>query len=112
METVPKYSTLNIFGRDWREVVSEVSGRLTMEYIERYSLADTVEELTFVFLCVTSYQTPPFCVYLMTVVLEEILPLLCPHLPPLPPRPPLPHPHMYTGTSVIGTQTVIVCPNP
>ena len=52
-----------------------------------------------------AHRPPPFCVYLMTSVLKTMLPLLRRHPPPLSPRPPPPLSHMYTGASVITTQT-------
>ncbi len=55
---VAKYSTSDVLGRDWREVASELAGRLPQQCKERYRLADTVSELTFVFLCVTFRGSP------------------------------------------------------
>ena len=53
IQAVAKYSTSDVLGRDWREVASELPGRLPQQCKERYRLADTVAQLTFVFLCVT-----------------------------------------------------------
>ena len=53
VQTVAKYSTSNILGRDWTEVASEMPGRLPQQCQERYRLADILAELTFMFLCVT-----------------------------------------------------------
>ncbi len=53
IQVVAKYSTLDVLGHDWREVASEVSGRLPQYYKDHYRLTDTVARLTFVFLCVT-----------------------------------------------------------
>jgi hypothetical protein len=43
---------------------------------------------------------------------KTILPLSCPHPPPIPPCPHPPLSHMYTGESVITTQSDIVCISP
>ncbi len=43
----------------WREVASELLGRLSQQYKESYRLTDTVAKLTFVFLCVT-FRVSPF----------------------------------------------------
>jgi hypothetical protein len=53
MPAVAKYSTLDVLGRNWREVASKLPGRLPQQCKERYRLADTVAQLTFVFLRVT-----------------------------------------------------------
>ena len=50
VQVVPKYSTSDVLGRDWSEVASEMSGRSKHQCKERYRLADTVAELTFVFI--------------------------------------------------------------
>ena len=47
---VSKYSTSDVLGRDWSEVASELPGRSKQQWKECYGLADTVTELTFVFL--------------------------------------------------------------
>ena len=49
-QAVAKYSTPNVLGRDWIEVALELSGRLPLQCQERYRLAHTVVQLTFVFL--------------------------------------------------------------
>jgi hypothetical protein len=51
VEVVVKYSTSDVLGRDWSEITSELSGHSRQKYQERNRLPDTVEELTFVFLC-------------------------------------------------------------
>ena len=61
-------STSNILGRDWIEVASEMLGRLPQQCQERFSLADILAALTFVFLRVTfrgytTHRSPPYCVY-------------------------------------------------
>ncbi len=58
MQSVAKYSTNDVLGRDWREVASELPGRLPQQCKERYMLADTEAELTFVFLRVTFRGSP------------------------------------------------------
>jgi hypothetical protein len=85
MQTVTKYSTSDVLGRDWREVASELPGRSKKQWKERYSLADTVVELSFVFI-------------------RTIVHLMGPHPLPLPPCPQSPLSRMYTGTSVLETQ--------
>ena len=60
VETVTKYITNDVVGRDWREVASETSGHLSHQCQERYRFTETVEKLTFVFLCVT-FRGSPFC---------------------------------------------------
>ena len=50
VQAVAKYSTSNVLGRDWSEVASELPGRSYQQCKERYRLADTVTELTFVFI--------------------------------------------------------------
>ena len=53
-----KYSTSNVLGRDWSEVASELPERSKQQCKERYRLADTVAELTFVFLRVMFRGSP------------------------------------------------------
>jgi hypothetical protein len=53
VKVVPKHSTSDVLFPDWSEVVSELPGRSKQQCKERYRLADTVVELTFVFLRVT-----------------------------------------------------------
>ena len=50
MQAVAKYSTWDVLSRDWSEVAWELPGRSEQQCKERYSLADTVVQLTFVFL--------------------------------------------------------------
>jgi hypothetical protein len=50
VQVVAKYSTSDVLGRDWSEVVSELSGRSKKQCKECYRLADTVVELTFVYI--------------------------------------------------------------
>ena len=49
VQAVAKHTTSDILGRDWREVAWELPGRSAQQCKERYRLADTVVELTFVF---------------------------------------------------------------
>jgi hypothetical protein len=58
VEAVTKYSTSDVLGRDWSEVASEMSGRSKHQCKERYRLADTVAELTFVFIRVIFLGSP------------------------------------------------------
>jgi hypothetical protein len=58
VKVVAKYSTSNILGRDWIDVTSEIRGRLSQQCQKRYSLADILAELTFVFLRVTFRDSP------------------------------------------------------
>jgi hypothetical protein len=60
VQAVAKYSTSNVLGRDWSEVASELPGRSKQQCKERYRLADTVAELTFVFIHVIFLGSPPF----------------------------------------------------
>jgi hypothetical protein len=46
VQSVVKYSTSDVLGRDWSEVASELPGRSMQQCKERYRLADTVVELT------------------------------------------------------------------
>ena len=50
IQPVAKNSNSDVLGRDWREVASELPGCLSQQCKERYRLADTVAQLTFVFL--------------------------------------------------------------
>ena len=58
MQAVAKYSTSDVLGRDWSEVASALPGRLPQQCKERYRLALSVVELTFVFLRVTFRGSP------------------------------------------------------
>ncbi len=50
VQAVANHSTSDVLGRDWREVAWELPGRSVHQCKESYHLADTVVELTFVFL--------------------------------------------------------------
>ncbi len=58
VEAVVKHSTSDVLFPDWSEVASELSGLSKQQCKERYRLADTVVELTFVFLRVTFRGSP------------------------------------------------------
>ena len=58
VQAVVKYSTFNVFGRDWIEVASELPRHLPQECQERYRLADTVAHLTFVLLRISVSRVP------------------------------------------------------
>ena len=58
MQAVAKHSTSDVLGRNWREVAWQLPGRSAQQCKERYKLADTVVELTFVFLRVTFRGSP------------------------------------------------------
>ena len=58
VQAVAKHSTSDILFRDWREVAWELPGRSAQQCKERYRLADTVVELTFVFLRVIFRGSP------------------------------------------------------
>jgi hypothetical protein len=58
VQTVAKYSTWDVLSRDWSEVAWELPGRSEQQCKERYSLADTVVQLTFVFLRVIFRGSP------------------------------------------------------
>ncbi len=58
MQAVVKYSTWDVLRRDWSEVAWELPGRSEQQCKERYSLADTVVQLTFVFLRVIFRGSP------------------------------------------------------
>ena len=60
VQAVAKYSTSNVLGRDWSEVASELPGRSKQQCKERYRLADTVAELTFLFIRVIFLGSPAF----------------------------------------------------
>ncbi len=60
MSLKPVYSTSDVLGRDWSEVASELPGRSKQQCKERYRLADTVAELTFVFIRVIFLGSPAF----------------------------------------------------
>ena len=49
-------ATSDVFGRDWRQVESDLLGRLPQQCKERYRLAATVAQLTFVFLRVHAHR--------------------------------------------------------
>ncbi len=111
VQAVAKHSTSDVLFPDWSEVATELPGRSKQQCKERYRLADTMVELTFVFLrisvgrvrcapaCVstdsrskgsdTAYASPPSPSSLSTVPRA---------------RPPPPRSRMYTGTSVLATQ--------
>ncbi len=58
VQAVTKYSTWDVLSRDWSEVVWKLPGRSEQQCKERYSLADTVVQLTFVFLHVIFRGSP------------------------------------------------------
>ena len=58
VHAVAKPTTSDVLGRDWREVAWDLPGRTVQQCKERYILADTVAELTFVFLRVTFRGSP------------------------------------------------------
>jgi hypothetical protein len=60
VQAVAKHSTSDGLGRDWSEVASELPGSSKQQWKERYRLADTVVELTFVFVRVTFRGSPGF----------------------------------------------------
>ena len=60
VQAVAKHSTSDVLGRDWHEVAWELPGRSAQQCKERYHLADTVAELTFVFLRVIFRGSPGF----------------------------------------------------
>ncbi len=60
VQAVAKYSTSDVLGRDWSEVASELPGRSKQQCKERYMIADTVAELTFVFIRVIFLGSPAF----------------------------------------------------
>jgi len=53
VQVVAKYSTCDVLFPDWSEFASDLRGRSKQQWKDRYSPADTVVELTFVFLRVT-----------------------------------------------------------
>ena len=58
MQAVAKHSTSDVLFRDWREVAWELPGRSEQQCKERYHLADTIVDLTFVFLRVIFRGSP------------------------------------------------------
>jgi hypothetical protein len=60
VQAVTKHSTSEVLFRDWSEVAWELSGRSEQQCKERYRLADTVVQLTFVFLRVIFRGSPGF----------------------------------------------------
>ena len=58
VQAVAKYSTWDVLSRDWSEVAWELPGRSEQQCKERYSLADTVVQLTLVFLRVIFRGSP------------------------------------------------------
>ncbi len=58
VQVVAEHSTSDVLFPDWSEVASELPGRSKQQCKESYRLADTVVELTFVFLRVTFRGSP------------------------------------------------------
>jgi hypothetical protein len=58
VQAVAKHSTSDVLFPNWSEVASELPGRSKQQCKERYRLANTVVELTFVFLRVTFRRSP------------------------------------------------------
>ena len=58
VQPVAKHSTSDVLGRDWRVVPWELAGRSEQQCKERYRLAQSVMELTFVFLRVIFRGSP------------------------------------------------------
>ena len=58
MQAVAKHSTSDVLGRSWREVAWELPGRSAQQCKECYHLADTIVDLTFVFLRVIFRGSP------------------------------------------------------
>ena len=58
VRAVAKNSTSDVLGRDWRVVAWELPGRSAQQCKERYRLAQSVVELTFVFLRVIFRSSP------------------------------------------------------
>ena len=58
VQAVAKHSSSDVLYRDWSEVAWELPGRSKQQCIERYKLAQSVVELTFVFLRVTFRGSP------------------------------------------------------
>ena len=121
VQAVAKHSTSDVLFRDWREVAWELPGRSEQQCKERYRLADTVVELTFIFLRVSfraplSYDPRTFSQKMQTRrILHElftVVHVMRPHPPPLPPCPHPPRPRMHTGASVLATQPGTVCLTP
>jgi hypothetical protein len=59
VQVVGKHSTSEAIFRDWSEVGWELPGRSEQQCKERYTLGQSVVELTFVFLCV-NFRGSPF----------------------------------------------------
>ena len=58
VQAVAKHSTSEAIFRDWREVAWELPGRSEQQCKERYRLAQSVVELTFVFLRIIFRGSP------------------------------------------------------
>jgi hypothetical protein len=58
VQAVAKYSSWDVLSGDWSEVAWEMPGRSEQQCKERYSLADTVVQLTLVFLRVIFRGSP------------------------------------------------------
>ena len=58
VQAVAKHSTSDVLFRDWREVAWELTGHSEQQCKERYHLADTIVDLTFVFLRVIFRGSP------------------------------------------------------
>jgi hypothetical protein len=102
VQAVAKYSTSNVLGRDWREVASDLPGHSKQECKEFYRLADTVTELTIVFIRVIFLGSPAFRSSLVLTKVTDsrilhdlftIVHLMSPHPPPLRPCPQPPRSH-------------------
>ena len=82
MQAVAKHSTSDVLFRDWREVAWELPGRSAQQCKERYKLANTVVELTFVFLRVAfvaplSYDPRTFSQKMQTRrILHDLSPIV------------------------------------
>jgi hypothetical protein len=100
VQEVAKYSTSNVLGHDWSEVVSELPGRSKQQCKERYRLADTVDPLP--------SDPRSFSQKLQTRrILHDLFTtvhLMSSHPLPFPPCSQPPRSRMYTGTSVLATQ--------
>ena len=79
VQTVAKYSTSNILGRDWIEVESEIPGRLSQQCQEWYRVLDILSELTFLFLCVT-FRGSPLVPSVPVTSLEHTQPMTIDHV--------------------------------
>ena len=60
VQVVAKYSTSDVLGRDWSEVVWDLPGSSEKQCKERYSLDDTVVQMTLVFLRFIFRGSPVF----------------------------------------------------